>query len=371
MRHEISGGRALANAGLVLAVLALAGFGAARVTGRQWRSQRTFAVRADFATVGGVESGARVRVQGMDAGVVSAVVPPTAPGGAVRLVLRVDERLRALVRADATARIVTEGVVGAKVVELSPGLPDAPALGPDGRVAAEAPLELNDLLKHARASLARVDAVALAAEKGLGEINAIASTVRKGEGSLGKFVQEDEAYRKLVGLSDRGERTLHELEENLAALKRTWPLSRYFNDRAFFDRDRLLFHPGAERDSRTLRQDELFEPGRAVLTAAGRLKLDAVADWFKQVKRPATEVVIAAFTDEPKESDLALILTQEQAEAVRKYLTSKHTIDSIGWFNTRKVAAVGFGVEAPRTAGDPAEPPPPRRVEVILFTPQA
>lgn len=371
MRREIGGGRALANGGFVLAVLALAGFGAARVAGRQWRTQRTFAVRADFATVGGVEAGARVRVQGMDAGVVREVVPPSKPGKAVRLILRVDERLRPLVRADASARIVTEGVVGAKVVEISPGLPDAPTLGPDGRIASETPIELNDLLKQAKASLARVDAVALAAEKGLGEINAIASTIRKGEGSLGKLVQEDEAYRKLVGLSDRGERTLHDLEENLAALKRTWPLSRYFNDRAFFDRDRLLFHPGAERDSRTLRQDELFEPGRAVLTADGRRKLDGVAGWFQKVKRPSTEVVIAAFSDEPKESDRAQILTQEQAEAVRKYLTAKHTIDSLGWFNTRKVAAVGFGAETSRALGGLSAVPPPRRVEIILFTPQA
>ena len=38
---------------------------------------------------------------------------------------------------------------------------------------------------------------------------------------------------RLVGVA-RG--VAVELEENLAALKRTWPISRYFNDRAFYDR---------------------------------------------------------------------------------------------------------------------------------------
>jgi len=371
MRREIGVGRALANGALVLAVLALAGFGAARVAGRQWRVQRTFPVRADFATVGGVDVGARVRVQGVAAGVVAAVEPPAEPGRPVRLVFRVDERLRGLVRSDATARVVSDGVVGAKVVEITPGRPGAAPLGPDGRIDAEAPQELSDLLRQARTSLARIDAVAEAAERGLGEINAIAAAVRKGEGSLGKLVQEDEAYRRLVNLSNRGERTLNDLEENLAALKQTWPLSRYFRDRAFFDRDRVLFRPGAERDSRTLRQDELFEPGRSVLTAQGRLKLDEVGVWFKKVKRPASEVVIAAFTDEPRDSDLALILTQEQADAVRKYLVAKHSVDSAGWFSSRKVAAVGFGTESPRPASADGQDRPPRRVEVILFTPQA
>ena len=375
MRDGIGGWRALANGGFVLAVLALAGFGLTQVASRQWRVQKTFAVRADFETIGGVDAGTRVRVQGIDAGVVDAVVAPSAPGQRVRLVFRIDERLRPLVRSDATARIAAEGVVGAKVVEIVPGLPDAPPLGPDGRIAAERPVELADLMKKAAASLARIDAVAGAAEKGLGEVNAIAATIRKGEGSLGKLVQGDEAYRKLVSLSDRGEKTLNDVEENLAALKRTWPLSRYFNDRAFFDRDRVLFHPGAERDSRTLREDDLFPPGRSTLTAQGRRKLDEVAAWSKKLMRPGSEIVIAVFTDHPPDPDLAQLLTQEQAESVRKYLVSRHTIDSSGWFSSRKVAAVGFGTDTPRTASDPGPGPvrdqPPRRVEIILFTPQA
>lgn len=153
-------------------------------------------------------------------------------------------------------------------------------------------------------------------------------------------------------------------------MKRTWPLSRYFNDRAFFDRDRVLFHPGAERDSRSVREDDLFEPGRAVLTSGGRRKLDEVAAWFKRACRPSSEVVIAAFTDDGRDPELAQALTQEQADAVRWYLVRHHAIDSAGWFNTRKVAAVGFGAEAPRSLPRESRDLPPRRVEIILFTPQ-
>jgi phospholipid/cholesterol/gamma-HCH transport system substrate-binding protein len=370
MNREIGRWRAMANAGFALAILALAGFGMAQVASRQWRIQKTFPVHVDFATIGGLGVGQRVRIQGIDAGVVEAAVPPRAPGQPVHLVLRVDERLRPLIRSDAMARIVTEGVVGSKVIEIAPGRPDAPPLPPSGLIAAERPLEMNDLLQEARASLRRLDTVAAAAEQGLGEINAIASSIRKGEGTLGKLVQDDEAYQKLIALSSRGERTLHDVEENLAALKRTWPLSRYFNDRSFFDRDRVLYHPGAERDSQIVREADLFEPGRAVLTAAGRQKLDSIAAWFKTVRRPSSEVVIAAFTDSHHDQELAQILTQEQADAVRKYLVSKHSIQSTGWFGSRKVAAVGFGGQVPRSLAEGARDQPPRRVEIILFTPQ-
>jgi phospholipid/cholesterol/gamma-HCH transport system substrate-binding protein len=371
MRAQVGSWRALTNGGFVLGVLALAGFGLTEVASRQWKVQRTFTVQADFATILGVETGSRVRVQGIDAGVVESIVPPTVPGQPVRLVFRVDEKLRRLVRSDAQARIVTEGVVGSKVVEIVPGKADAPPLRPSGMIGAEPSVELADLVRKAAVSLDRIDAVSLAAERGLGEANEIAAAIKKGDGSLGKLMKDDEAYRRLVGLSDKGERTLRDLEESLAALKRTWPLSRYFHDRAFFDRDRLLFQPGAERDSRTIGADELFEPGRSVLTARGRHKLDEVGYWFNRVRRPSSEVVIAAFTDDHRDADLAQILTQEQADSVRKYLISKYAIASSGWFGTRKVAAVGFGTESPRTLDTAAQGEPPRRVSIIVFTPQA
>ncbi len=172
-------------------------------------------------------------------------------------------------------------------------------------------------------------------------------------------------------LSRRGERTLTALEENLDALKQTWPLSRYFDRRAYLDRERVLFQPGSQRNSRALRADELFEPGRSVLTPVGRTRLDEVGRWCKQASRPGSQVVIAAFTDDDRDEDLAEILTQEQADAVRKYLVNKHSIQSAGWFKRRKVAAVGFGTHAPRTLDPAPADQPARRVEIILFTPQA
>ncbi len=83
-------------------------------------------------------------------------------------------------------------------------------------------------------------------------------------------------------------------------------------------------------------------------------------------------MVIAAFTDKNREADLAEALTQEQADAVRRYLVEKYAIDSIGWFSGRKVAAVGFGSRTPVSDLKDANPPtlPARRVEVIVFTPQ-
>ena len=158
MLREIGRWRALANASFALAVLALGGFGLYQVAGRQWRVQPTFHVRARFETIGGVEAGHRVRIQGIDAGVVERVVPPREAGGPVELVLRLDDRLRGLVRRDAVARIVSEGLVGAKLIELTPGKPGSAPVAELDMMASEKPIEMTDLMQKAAASLARLDA---------------------------------------------------------------------------------------------------------------------------------------------------------------------------------------------------------------------
>jgi phospholipid/cholesterol/gamma-HCH transport system substrate-binding protein len=370
MRRDIGRWRALANAGFALAVLAMGGFWLYQVAARRWYVQPMFHVRARFASVSGLETGHRVRLQGMDAGVVEQVVPPTVPGEPVELVLRLDERLRSLVRSDAVARILAEGMVGARVVEITPGRPDAALVSEGGAIQSEAPVELGDLMKKTGASLQKLDELARTARTGLEEINAIAMSIREGKGSLGKFVRDDDAYQSLMSLTRRGERTVTAMEDNLTALKRTWPLSHYFDGRSFYEREKVLYQPGSKRDSRTFRSEDLFEPGRAILLPVGRTRLDDVARWCKQTSQPRSEIVIAAFTDADKDLDLAELLTQEQADAVRKYLVDKHGIDSAGWFRSRKVAAVGFGTQVPRLQEPTANSLPSRRVDIILFTPQ-
>ena len=125
MRRDIGRWRALANAAFALAVLGVGGFGLYQVATRRWHVQPTFHVRVKFATISGLEAGHRVRLQGIDAGVVERVVPPARPGEPVELVMRLDQRLRHLV-GRRRSRILAEGMVGSRVVEITPGRPDAP-----------------------------------------------------------------------------------------------------------------------------------------------------------------------------------------------------------------------------------------------------
>lgn len=369
--REIGPLRALANVVLTLALLGVAGFGATLVARRHWQWQETFHARAEFARISGLAVGDKVHIQGMDAGTVAAIEPPRTPGAPVTVLLRIDARLRSLVRSDAVATIGTQGIVGAKIVAITPGQSDAPVLADGGTIRAEAPIELTDLLQDARTALARVESVAATAETGLDEINAIAATIRRGEGTLGRLVRDDEAYERLLALSERGEKAIVALDENLSAVKGLWPLSGYFQDRGFDDIEKVLYRPDATRETRTFPAADLFRPGTAILTDDGRGRLDEFAHWFQKRRWPSTtEVVIAAFANRDADESKARILTTEQAEAVRAYLDEEHKLFSLSWFRKRKSAVVGFGTHVPPAAVVQADNPPASQVEIDLFTPQ-
>src|SRR6516165_890776 len=108
LQATILGGAVLT--GLGVAVVALVSVG-----NRQWLWNDALHLRVGFRQIHGVEVGTRVRVLGKEAGEVEAVELPTNPTGEVQLHLKVDGRLRSLIRTDASAQIVAVGMVGSQV----------------------------------------------------------------------------------------------------------------------------------------------------------------------------------------------------------------------------------------------------------------
>jgi phospholipid/cholesterol/gamma-HCH transport system substrate-binding protein len=339
---------------LGLVVVAGVGLGAAglfAVGGRGWYGPQAFHVRAAFREIKGVDVGARVRIKGMDAGEVAAVLPPASLEDPVvlRLVLRGD--YRNLVRSNAVVRIENDGLVGAKVLEIQPGRPptgDAPA--------AEAVAE-DQLLPGESGDL----------------MDQLASTlggVQDGKGSLGKFISDDRAHEAFVQMMLQGTRTLQKSEEAITtmqqdadAVKRLPLVGGYIEDPSA-----LLERYNCQRDRRSFASGDLFEPGRAVLTADGRKHLDELGSWLKGTKHPGSDMVVVAYADpRTPNPQSARSLTRQQSETVCEYLKTKHGVQKMGWFSSRRVTALGQGVNPPPMPE--TEALPPDRVEVQVYTP--
>jgi phospholipid/cholesterol/gamma-HCH transport system substrate-binding protein len=351
MSRSLSRLQALLLGVLVLLGLALGATGLFAVGNRQWLWSDTFHVRAGFTQIRGVEVGTRVRVQGIDAGEVEQVLPPGQPGEEVILRIRLDGRLRSLVRSDACARIIGEGMVGGKVVEIDPGSPAAEPVPPDAVIASRPTTELADVL---------------------GQVNHTLEGIREGNGTISKLLKDGEAYAELTGALRDTRKAVGESRQAIASFKQdTDAIKRLPVVRSYVeDPYATLVRPNAERNRKVFAEADLFEPGRAVLTSAGRQRLDEIAPWLNGLKPKGSGVVVVAYAD-PKDADpaYALTVTRQQSEAVADYLKEAHSVHKLGWFSSRKVTPLGQGVNPPPVPEK--ESLPPARVEVLVFVPQA
>ena len=112
---------------------------------------------AEFKDLAGLSQGAKVRVGGMDAGEVVAIAVPGVPAMRFRVKLQIDEKMRALVRADSVATIETEGIVGETFVLVRPGTPGAPAAPQLATLPSTEPLNVLDLLNQGSNLLVEAD----------------------------------------------------------------------------------------------------------------------------------------------------------------------------------------------------------------------
>lgn len=334
---------------VVLLGLGLAGVGLFGIGSQQRLWGSSFEVYTGFPNARGVEEGTRVRVQGKDAGEVVSVELAEDPGQNVRLKLRLGSEFSRRLRADATAQILSEGLIGGRIIEIDPGQA-TDLLQPGALIGTRSSPELTDVLQH---------------------VNRTLEDIRGGEGTVGKLIKDEEAYAQLLILLQQGQVLLQQGQETMASIKqdadalRRLPLVRSYVE----DPHALLVRPRYERNRQVFAEGELFEPGRAVLTSTGKQKLDAAAPWLEGLKHNGSEVVVVAYAD-PKTSrpDLARTLTQQQSEAVCTYLKDRHSAHKLGWWSTRKVTSLGCGTNPPPLPE--AMPLPPARIEVVVFVPQ-
>src|SRR5436190_6423771 len=82
---------------------------------------KTFEVRSEFSRIGGLQTGAKVRVAGLDAGEVTEIHVPTGPGRKFVIAMKVRENVRPIIRTDSVAAIQNDGLVGNKFVQIEAG----------------------------------------------------------------------------------------------------------------------------------------------------------------------------------------------------------------------------------------------------------
>jgi phospholipid/cholesterol/gamma-HCH transport system substrate-binding protein len=366
MTESLRRGQAILLGLVVVVALVLIGGGLFAVGDHHQLWHGSYHVSVTLPSAGGLDVGSRVRVQGVNAGQVVALEQPAVRGGAIVVRLRLDGRFRTQLGADARADVKNEGLLGSKVVDLHPGSPGADLLAEHAIIPGRVENLTDDLQKLAeetekalqdvRALAGKLATLSVRSEKAVGELEGLTRDLREGEGPLGKEVL---AALKQVRESSQT------VNNSFGALKHLPLVGKHIDEHV-----KLLVRPGSDKAVMVFSETELFHEGRSVFHPEGveRLKIWASAN-LPKTKLKGSEVVIVAYTD-PNHPDprAAELLTQEQAEAVKTYLTDHHEVHKVSFWSKRPVTAVGLGTKP--APGLPISPPPPlRRIEIIVFAP--
>ncbi len=168
----------------------------------------TFAVRASFNQVAGLQSGASVFYNGIQVGRVKAVNLPTRPGEPITVQMAIDTEARPLIREDSRALIQTDGLVGSVIVSLTDGSPGRPQVADNGQIQGVDPFALSEVSDRLFTSISRFDSVTVA-------LAGIMTDVRTGEGTLGQFLYDDRLYESTVATANTFQATVAESQNTL------------------------------------------------------------------------------------------------------------------------------------------------------------
>ncbi|MBI1831872.1 MAG: MCE family protein [Planctomycetes bacterium] len=381
MSRNLSAMQAVVLGLLVVGTLTLGGFGLAVLNERSGWTSGNVRVVVGFPDVAGVEVGSRVRIQGIDAGEVEALLAPEKPGDLVKLQLRIAGKYRHLIREDAKVQITSDSLLAGKVVRIVPGSPGGKPIDDYAELKADV---RPDPLEDASKALAKFSST-------LAKADAILDGIDKGEGTVGKLVKDDAFYKELheamaqakLAIRDarNGEGALGKVVvEAIASLQdirrmvisvahnadaiKSFPLVRNY----VVDVAKELIRPDCKRYRMWHADTDLFEPGKAVLTASGKKKLDESAVWLNKHKYENSEIVIAAFAAPSQPTEFANQVTLKQSEAAVEYLRSKN-VHHTGWWwwSTRPIKGIGCGNQP--TPVPETEKMPAARMEILVFVP--
>ena len=190
----------------------------------------TFRVHAEFKQVAALDTGAKVRVAGVDAGEVEEIRVPEGPAGRFRVRMRVRSDLRPLIRIDSIASIQNDGLVGNKFVQIQTGTEAAPAVADGGTIQSREPFDIADLMLTMSQTLATVNTMLVEVKSGvdeaLGAVTATASDAQVLMKDLGGEV------RTILGSADEVSRDLKVIVANVRAGRGT--VGKLMNDEALY-----------------------------------------------------------------------------------------------------------------------------------------
>ncbi|MDR7212360.1 MlaD family protein [Flavobacterium piscis] len=179
----------------------------------------TFRITSSFKTVSGLEIGNNVRFSGINIGTVDEIRLVNDSTVVVGMVIKDD--VREFIKTDAKASIGSDGLMGDKVLTISPGIKSQKVIENNGRIASLNGIEMNDIMKSVKKSM---DNVGVISE----ELAIFSHSMNNGDGALARLVRDPGMANAMDNTISNLEKGTRGFSENMEAAKSNFLLKGYF-----------------------------------------------------------------------------------------------------------------------------------------------
>ncbi len=153
---------------------------------KQQLFRTTFRVTGIFRDVAGLQAGNNVRLSGINVGTVEnvSIVSDTS----VQVVILIDEGTRQFIKKDAIAGIGSEGLMGNKVIVISPGTGGKMMIENNDIIATSQPMDIDDMWKSLKTTIDNTSSIT-------GDLAKISTNIESGKGTIGRLMM-DKTWRE-------------------------------------------------------------------------------------------------------------------------------------------------------------------------------
>jgi len=221
----------------------------------------TFHLKSKFKTVSGLKTGNNVRFSGINVGTISEIQLENDSSVVVDII--VEKEVQKYIKTDAIASIGSDGLMGDKVLTISPGTVSNKVIADNAFIASKSAVEMEDLMKSVKTSVdnAGIITAQLAQftykmnngegalsrlmsdkefanslqntlvnlEASTNEFSKFTNSMNHGKGILPKLVNDERLGAKLDSTMSNLESGSKGLSENMEAAKHNFLLKGYFN----------------------------------------------------------------------------------------------------------------------------------------------
>ncbi len=193
----------------------------------------TFKLHVHYRSVVGLQEGSFVRFAGINVGTVELI--DIQNDTTVRVDISLQKKVKPFIKADSRASISTDGLMGDKLIQISPGSSNAALIAENAELIAVNPFDMEKVMARVEKLGSRIENIVGNVDTLSGQLAGIFNKVNNGSGTLGKLLNSEKlsndleqtimSAKKTVRTADKAAQGLN---ENMEAAKSNFLLKGFF-----------------------------------------------------------------------------------------------------------------------------------------------